>query len=152
MNQIPIHTAGRIVGEPERSYLRDGMAVTGLHFDILQRRLTTDGWRVEGTTRLECRAWADLAENIFDSLGAGDRVLIPGRLRQRPLNGCPSTYDVILEDLGASLVFTNAWLIPPGEAGGAAGGAAGVIVESPGTSTDPEVAASNASAAEEVMR
>ncbi len=121
MNQIPIHTAGRIVGEPERTHRRDGMAVTRLHVEILQRRLTPDGWRPEGVTRLECRAWAGLADHIFDSLGAGDRVVILGRLRQRPLSGGGSTYDVILEDLGPSLVFSNAWLIPPDEAGGSGG-------------------------------
>ena len=151
MNQIPIHTAGRIVGDPERTYRRDGMPVTRLHVDILQRRLTPDGWRFEGTTRLECRAWASLAEHIFDSLGAGDRVVILGRLRQRPLNGGGSTYDVILEDLGPSLVFTNAWLIPPGDAGDSADDS----VQSATASTDDDVAegvASNASVAEEAVR
>ena len=121
MHQIPIHTAGRIVGEPVRTYRRDGMAVTRLHVEILQRRLTPDGWRPEGVTRLECRAWAGLADHIVDSLGAGDRVVILGRLRQRPLRGGGSTYDVLLEDLGPSLVFTNAWLIPPDEVGGSGG-------------------------------
>lgn len=127
MNQIPIHTAGRIVGEPVRTYRRDGMAVTRLHVEILQRRLTPDGWRPEGVTRLECRAWAGLADHIFDSLGDGDRVVILGRPRQRPLSGGGSTYEVLFEDLGPSLVFSNAWLIPPDEAGGSGG----VSVHSP---------------------
>ncbi len=156
MNQIPIHTAGRIVGEPERTHRRDGMAVTRLHVEILQRRLTPDGWRPEGVTRLECRAWAGLADHIFDSLGAGDRVVILGRLRQRPLNGGGSTYDVILEDLGPSLVFTNAWLIPPDKAGGSGG----VSVQLPKASTSlsngdgehSEQVATNASVAEEVLK
>lgn len=121
MNQIPIHTAGRIVGEPQRTYRRDGMPITRLQVEILQRRLTSEGWRPDGITRLECRAWAGLADHIFDSLGAGDRVVILGRLRQRPFNGGGSVYEVILEDLGPSLVFTNAWLIPPDEAGGSGG-------------------------------
>lgn len=154
MYQIPIHTAGRIVGEPERTYRRDGTAVTRLHIEVLQRRLTAEGWRPEGVTRLECRAWAGLAEHIFASLGAGDRVVILGRLRQRPLSGGGTTYDVVLEDLGPSLVFSNAWPIPPDEAGGSGG----VSVH---TSTDstleahgetPEPGATNASAAEQVRQ
>jgi single-strand DNA-binding protein len=154
MNQIPIHTAGRIVGEPERTYRRDGMAVTRLHIEIPRRRLTPEGWRPEGVTRLECRAWAGLAEHIFASLGAGHRVVILGRLRQRPLSGGGSTYEVLLEDLGPSLVFTNAWLIPPDEAGGSGG----VSVHTSTASTaeaqrEPrEHGATNASAAEEVLR
>ncbi|MDP9166665.1 MAG: hypothetical protein M3O32_11495 [Actinomycetota bacterium] len=66
MTQIPIHTAGRIVGDSERTHRRDGMAATRLHVEILQRRLTPDGWRPEGVTRLECRAWARLTDHIFD--------------------------------------------------------------------------------------
>lgn len=121
MNQIPIHAAGRIVGQPQRTYRRDGMAVTRVQVEILQGRLTADGWRRDGVTRLDCRAWAGLADHIADSLGTGDRVVILGRLRQRPLNGGGSVYEVILEDLGPSLVFTNAWLISPDEKGGTGG-------------------------------
>ncbi len=150
MNQIPIHTAGRIVGEPERTHRRDGMAVTRLHVEILQRRLTPDGWRPEGVTRLECRAWAGLADHIFDSLGAGDRVVILGRLRQRPLNGGGSTYDVILEDLGPSLVFSNAWLIPPDEAGGSGG--VSVHATSLASGERTEDVPTGAAVAQEVLR
>jgi single-strand DNA-binding protein len=147
-------STGRIVGEPERTHRRDGMAVTRLHVEILQRRLTPDGWRQEGVTRLECRAWAGLADHIFDSLGAGDRVVILGRLRQRPLSGGGSTYEVLLEDLGPSLVFSNAWLIPPDEAGGSGG----VSVHAPEGCTslagDERVAhvPADASVAQEVLR
>lgn len=112
MNQIPIHTVGRLIGDPERLYRRDGMAITTIVVEVRERRLTPDGWRQAGVTRLECRAWAGLADHIYDSLGAGDRVVVIGRLRQRPLNGGGHDYDVVLDDLGASLVFTNVWPVP----------------------------------------
>jgi single-strand DNA-binding protein len=154
MNQIPIHTAGRIVSEPERTYRRDGMAVTRLHIEVLQRRLTAEGWRPEGVTCLECRAWAGLAEHIFASLGAGDRVVILGRLRQRPLSGGGTTYDVLLEDLGPSLVFTNAWLIPPDEAGGSGGVSVHTSTDStaPADGEPAEHGATETSVAEKVVR
>ena len=82
MNQIPIHTVGRLVGDPARMYRRDGIAVTSVTVEVRERRLTPDGWRSAGTTHLVCRAWAGLAEHIYDSLGAGDRVVIVGRLRR----------------------------------------------------------------------
>jgi single-strand DNA-binding protein len=121
MYEIPIHTVGRLAADPERFYRRDGMAVTRVAVEVQERRQTPEGWRRTGTTRLECRAWGGLAEHIHASLGLGDRVVIFGRLRQRPLEGGGSTYDVVLDDLGPSLVFTNAWLIPPDEAGGSGG-------------------------------
>lgn len=112
MNQIPIHTVGRLIGDPERLYRRDGMAVTRITVEVIERRLTPEGWRRAGTTRLECRAWAGLAEHIYASLGAGDRVVVSGRLRQRVLTGGSHDYDVVLDDLGASLVFTNVRPVP----------------------------------------
>ena len=120
MNQIPIHTVGRLIGDPERLYRRDGMAITTIVVEVRERRLTPDGWRQAGVTRLECRAWAGLADHIYDSLGAGDRVVIIGRLRQRPLIGGGHDYDVVLDDLGASLVFTNVWPVPADAEEGAA--------------------------------
>lgn len=121
MYEIPIHTVGRLTEDPERFYRRDGMAVTRVVVEVQERRHTPEGWRRTGSTRLECRAWAGLAEHIHASLGLGDRVVIAGRLRQSPLDGGGSAYDVVLDDLGPSLVFTNAWLIPPDEAGGSGG-------------------------------
>lgn len=113
MNEIPIHATGRIVAEPKRTYRRDGVAVTRVEIEVKERRLTPDGWRNVGLTRLECRAWASLAEHIYDSLGTGDRVLIIGRLRQRPISPGTLAFDVVLEDLGASLAFNNVLPVEP---------------------------------------
>jgi single-strand DNA-binding protein len=125
MYEVPINAAGRLVAEPQRTVRRDGVAVTRLDVEVRQRRLTADGWRNAGTVRLECRAWGQLAQHAFDSLSCGDRVVIIGRLRQRPISPGATAYDVIVEDLGASLAFTNVWLIP-GESDGT--GSAGVEV------------------------
>ena len=111
MYEIPIHTVGRLAADPERFYRRDGMAVTRVVVEVQERRQTAEGWRRTGTTRLECRAWAGLAEHIHASLGLGDRVVIVGRLRERQTDA-GSRYDVVLDDLGPSLVFTNVWLVP----------------------------------------
>ena len=120
MNTIPIHTVGRLIGDPERLVRRDGMSVTKVVVEIRERRLTAEGWRQASVTRLECRAWAGLADHIYDSLGSGDRVVIIGRLRQRALSGGGHDYDVVLDDLGASLVFTNVWPVPADAKQGAA--------------------------------
>ena len=70
-----------------------------------------------------------LAEHIYDSLGAGDRVVIMGRLRQRANGNGARDYDVVLDDLGASLVFTNVWPVPADADEGCAGK---ITVHTPG--------------------
>lgn len=129
MYEIPIHTVGRLAADPERFYRRDGMAVTRVVVEVQERRQTAEGWRRTGTTRLECRAWAGLAEHIHASLGLGDRVVIVGRLRERAAEG-GSHYDVVLDDVGASLVFTNLWLVPDEAA--ADGAPCPIVVTEPG--------------------
>jgi single-stranded DNA-binding protein len=108
INDIPVNAVGHLVSEPNKVYRKDGVAVTTVTVEVVQRRLTTDGWKRVGSTRLTCRAWAGLAEHIFDSLGSGDRVVVIGHLRQRPLTGGGYVYEVVLDDLGPSLVFSNA--------------------------------------------
>jgi single-strand DNA-binding protein len=130
MYEIPIHTVGRLAADPERFYRRDGMAVTRIVVEVQERRQTAEGWRRTGTTRLECRAWAGLAEHIHASLGLGDRVVIVGRLRERQVDG-GSHYDVVLDDVGASLVFTNVWLVP--DEASAEGVPCPIVVTEPGS-------------------
>lgn len=144
MNEIPIHAAGRLVTEPERTYRRDGVAVTRVEIAVKERRLTPNGWRNVGLTRLECRAWAGLAEHIYESLGTGDRVLIIGRLRQRPISPGTLAYDVILEDLGASLAFNNVWPVAADES--AEGGTVTCVIPSCSTSTADDSAVAGGSA------
>jgi hypothetical protein len=146
MNEIPIHAAGRLVTEPQRTYRRDGVAVTRIEIEVTQRRLTPNGWRNTGPTRLECRAWAGLAEHIYHSLGTGDRVLIIGRLRQRPISPGTWAYDVILEDLGASLAFNNVWPVAADESSEA--GTVNCVTPNCTTSTVDDSAGASASIAE----
>ena len=144
MNEIPIHAAGRLVTEPGRTYRRDGVAVRRVESEVKERRLTPNGWRTTGTTKLECRAWANLAEHIHESLGIGDRVVIVGRLRQHPTGPGTMAFDVALEDLGASLAFNNVWPVAADES--AEGGTVTCVTASSSTSNtdDPAVAGGSA--------
>jgi single-stranded DNA-binding protein len=135
MYEIPINAAGRLTADPQRTVRRDGVVVAKLDVEVSQRRQTPDGWRVCGLVRLECRAWGTLAEHALESLGCGDRVVVIGRLRQRPVGPGAWSYDVVVEDLGASLRFTNVWFMPSEPV--APGEPAGVIVDDrPRSSTD----------------
>lgn len=114
MNQIPIHIVGRLIGDPDRAYRRDGIAATRITVEVQDHKLTSEGRMQPAIARLECRAVAQLAEHIYASLRAGNRVVVFGRLRQRRSTEAGGDYDLILDDLGASLLFDNVWPIPSG--------------------------------------
>jgi single-strand DNA-binding protein len=117
-------------------YRSDGVAVA--HFDVVvTERHQVDGhWRTRSTTLFACSAWRGLAEHIHASIFRGDRVVVVGRIRQRPTLGGDIgsyRYDIVVDDLGPSLRFANMWPIPtsaaPGESG--EGSASGVVVSDP---------------------
>ena len=58
-----------------------------------------------------------LAHHAFVSLISGDRIVIIGRLRQRENSPGRTSYDVILEDLGASLAFNDGTIVEPESSG-----------------------------------
>lgn len=105
MNEIPIHATGRLTGDPELVYRRDSVAVARVAVDVLERRLTTEGWRIAGKVTLDCRAWGPLAKHIHTSLRDGDYVLLHGRLRQRPVSPGVTVFEVVLTDLGPNLAY-----------------------------------------------
>lgn len=122
MNEVPISIVGRLADDPELRHRSDGVAVA--HFDVVvTERHEVDGqWRTRCTTPFACSAWRALAEHIHASLFRGDRVVVVGRIRQRPALGSDVAsyrYDVLVDDVGPSLRFTNVWPIAasatPGE-------------------------------------
>lgn len=117
MYEIPIHAVGRLTAQPQRTFRKDGVAVTRLDVEVRERRLTADGWKSMGAVKLECRAWGRLAHHAFVSLSSGDRIVIIGRLRQREISPGRTSYDVILEDLGASLAFNDVTIVEPESSG-----------------------------------
>jgi len=136
VNEIPISIVGRLADDPELRHRSDGVAVA--HFDVVvTERHQVDGqWRSRGTTSLACTAWRALAEHVHASLFRGDRVVLLGRLRQRPSlddDKAPYRYDVMVDDVGASLRFTNVWPIaaPPKASESAEALPCAVIVSEP---------------------
>lgn len=114
MNEVPVSIVGRLADDPELRHRSDGVAVA--HFDVVvTERHEVDGqWRTRCTTPFACIAWRALAEHMHASLFRGDRVVVVGRLRQRPAladDKAPYRYDVMVDDVGPSLRFTNVWPI-----------------------------------------
>ena len=75
---------GNLAADPELRFTNTGVPVASLRVAVTQRVQDRDGtWRDGETSFHTVNAWRDQAQNLTDSLGQGDRVMVTGRLRQR---------------------------------------------------------------------
>ena len=74
---------GNLVEDPEVRFTNTGIAVTNLRVAVTQRIQQDGQWRDGDTNFFKVNVWRDQAENLAESLGKGDRVMVTGRLRQR---------------------------------------------------------------------
>jgi single-strand DNA-binding protein len=77
------------------------------------QRIQQDGERRDGDTSfLKVNVWRGQAENLAESLGKGDRVMVTGRLRQRswetPEGEKRSVTELEADEVGASLKWATA--------------------------------------------
>lgn len=78
-----ITITGNLAGDPELKYTAAGKAV--IRFTVVTSRRKKEGeqWVDADTTFWNCSAWDQLAENIAESLGKGDPVVVSGTAAQR---------------------------------------------------------------------
>jgi single-strand DNA-binding protein len=78
------HKNDRQPGRGPRSPIQNtGIAVTNLRVAVTQRIQQDGQWRDGDTSFFKVNVWRSQAENLAESLGKGDRVMVAGRLRQR---------------------------------------------------------------------
>jgi single-strand DNA-binding protein len=74
---------GNLVEDPEVRFTGNGIPVTNLRVAVTQRVQQDGQWRDGDTSFFKVNVWRGQAENLAESLGKGDRVMVTGRLRQR---------------------------------------------------------------------
>jgi single-strand DNA-binding protein len=103
---------GNLVDDPELRYTQSGTAVTNLRVAVTQRIQQDGQWRDGETNFFKVNVWRGQAENLADSLGKGDRVMVTGRLRQRswetPEGDKRSVTELEADEVGASLKWATA--------------------------------------------
>jgi single-strand DNA-binding protein len=111
------HTSivGNLAADPELRFTNTGTPVANLRVAVTQRVQDRDGtWRDGETSFHKVNVWRDQAQNLTDSLGKGDRVMVTGRLRQRawetPEGEKRTTTEIDADEVGASLKFHTAKL------------------------------------------
>jgi single-strand DNA-binding protein len=103
---------GNLVDDPEVRFTNTGTAVTNLRVAVTQRVQQDGEWRDGETSFFKVNVWRGQAENLAESLGKGDRVMVTGRLRQRswetPEGDKRSVTELEADEVGASLKWATA--------------------------------------------
>jgi len=110
-NSITI--VGNLTRDPEIRYTSSGQANARLGIAVSRRwqNRQTNEWE-ERTSFFNVVAWGDMAENISDTLGKGNRVIVNGRLEQRSWETDQgekrSVVEVVADEIGPSLRWATA--------------------------------------------
>lgn len=114
MTGLPtVSAVGTLTAEPELRFTPAGAAVVNFTVAANDRKYNRDSgaWEDAGTTFLRCSAWRQLAENVAESFGKGDRVMVHGTLKQREYerDGVRRTaMELDVEEVGASVKWATA--------------------------------------------
>jgi single-strand DNA-binding protein len=104
--------AGNLTADPELKFTPNGAAVANFRVAVTARVRDGNTWRDGDTSFYRVTAWRDLATNLTDSLGKGDRVLVVGQLRMRswetPEGEQRSVVEVTADEVGPSLRWATA--------------------------------------------
>lgn len=121
---------GNITRDPELRFTPSGQAVAtfGLAVNRRWQNRQTNEWE-EQTSFFDVKCWAQMAENVSESLGRGSRVVVTGRLEQRSWetdNGDKrSKVEVVADEIAPSLRWATAQITKNERSDGGGGGYGG---------------------------
>jgi single-strand DNA-binding protein len=123
---------GNVTRDPELRYTPSGQAVASFGLAVNRRwqNRQTNDWE-EQVSFFDVKCWAQMAENVGESVQKGSRVVVSGRLEQRSWetdNGDKrSKVEVVADEIGPSLRWATATVTKNErrEAGGSGGGGGG---------------------------
>jgi len=104
---------GNVTRDPELRYTPNGQAVAtfGLAVNRRWQNRQTNDWE-EQVSFFDVKCWAQMAENVGESIQRGSRVVVSGRLEQRSWetdNGDKrSKVEVVADEIGPSLRWATA--------------------------------------------
>jgi single-strand DNA-binding protein len=123
---------GNVTRDPELRFTPSGQAVAtfGLAVNRRWQNRSNNEWE-EQTSFFDVKCWAQMAENVGESLHRGARVVVSGRLEQRSWeteNGDKrSKVEVVADEIAPSLRWATVEITKnerrePGQGGGSGGG------------------------------
>lgn len=120
---------GNATREPELRFTPSGQAVANFGVAVNRRwqNRQTQEWE-EAVSFIDVTAWAQLAENVAESVGKGTRITVTGRLDQRSWETQDgdkrSKVEIVADDIAISLRWATAEPVrnERSDAGGGYGG------------------------------
>ena len=112
-NGNSVTVVGNLTRDPELRFTNAGrpQCQFGLAVNRRWQNRQTNEWE-EATSFFDVVIWGDMAENVSDSLGKGDRVVVTGRLEQRSWETQEgdrrSKVEVVADEVGPSLRWATA--------------------------------------------
>lgn len=125
-----ITVVGNLTADPELRFTPSGAAVANFTVASTPRNFDRQAqeWKDGETLFLRCSAWREAAENVAESLGKGNRVIVQGRLVQRSFETREGEKRTVVEmqvdEIGPALRYATAKVTrtPRGGSGGFGGG------------------------------
>ena len=108
-----ITLVGNLTRDPELRFTPSGLATATLGIAVNRswRNKQTNEWD-EAVSFFDVTCWAQMAENVAESVTKGTRVLVTGRLEQRSWETNDgekrSKVEIVAEEIGPSLRFATA--------------------------------------------
>jgi single-strand DNA-binding protein len=126
-NDNSVTLTGNITRDPELRFTPSGQAVAtfGLAVNRRWQNRQTNEWE-EQVSFFDVKCWAQMAENVSESLSRGTRVVVSGRLEQRSWetdNGDKrSKVEVVADEIAPSLRWATAQITKNERSDGGSGG------------------------------
>jgi single-strand DNA-binding protein len=112
MSDNAVTLAGNLAADPELRFTPNGVQVASFRLAVTPRIREEAGWRNGEPSFFRVNAWRELAVNVAESLGKGDRAVVVGRLRARawetPAGEQRSVVEVEAEEVAVSLRWATA--------------------------------------------
>lgn len=125
-----VDLVGNVTRDPELRFTPSGQAVAtfGLAVNRRWQNRQTQAWE-EATSFFDVVCWAQLAENVAESVSKGTRLIVTGRLEQRSWETQEgdkrSKIEVIADEVGPSLRWATASVTRNERSGGGFDGGGG---------------------------
>ena len=139
---------GNVTRDPELRFTPSGQAIAtfGLAVNRRWQNRQTQEWE-EQVSFFDVTCWAQLGQNVSDSLNKGARVIVSGRLEQRSWETDQgekrSKVEIVADEVGPSLRWATAEVTrnersgPSEGGGGGGGGASRPVANEPPAGYDP---------------
>ena len=125
-----VTVVGNLTRDPELRFTPSGQAVANFGLAVNRRwqNRSTNEWE-EATSFFDVTCWAQMAENVAESLPKGARVVVTGRLDQRSWENQEgerrSKVEIVADEVGPSLRWASAQVTKNERRDGGDGGFSG---------------------------